>query len=138
MGSVFDKVDVRDESSGAIRHLDFMFPVDRAAHVDKEIVTHESMPDLQRALDDLLGSDHLPASSVQVVNGPVSFLAKAAQVIFHLLEYLLRVPFAAELMQPLEMASTQKTESVQAVQYLFLSLYSLRCCGQHRHAPFLA
>lgn len=95
MDSVFDKVDIRDKSSRSICHFDLMLPVDRAAHVKEEIVTHESMPDLQRALDDSVRANHLSADFVEVIDGPVTFFTEGAEVLFHLLEHLLCVTIAA-------------------------------------------
>ncbi len=135
MSSVFDKVDVCDESSHTICHFDLVLPVDGATHVKEEIVSHKRVPDLQRSLDDSLRADHLPTDLAEVVNGPVAFFTKAAQVLFHSLEYLLRVSVSAKAMQLLQVRPSQKNESVQALENLFLSFHSADCC-LHAPAPF--
>lgn len=135
MGSVFDKVDVCDESSHTICHFDLVLPVDGATHVKEEIVSHKRVPDLQRSLDDFLRADHLPTDLAEVVNGPVAFFTKAAQVLFHLFENLLRVTIPTQAVEPLNMDPTQKTESVQTLEDLLLSFHSADCC-LHRSAPF--
>lgn len=96
MDSVLNEVNVCDDRGGAVRHLDLMPPVDGAAHVEEEVVSHERVPNLQRALDDFLRADHLPADLVEVIDGPVSVLAEGVEVLFHLLEYLLCVAIAAQ------------------------------------------
>lgn len=89
--------------------------------MEKEIVSHQSVSDLEGAFDHLFRADHLPAVLIQVVDCAIPLFPETVNEISHLPEYLLGVPITAQAVQPLELPSTQKTESVQAVQDLLLS-----------------
>lgn len=119
------------------RDLLLVPPVRWAPDMEEEVIPHQDVFGLQRALDLFGGSDHIPAKLAQVVHGVVPF-PETMQVVFHLLQHLLCVPGAAQSVKALDVQPTHETELRQTVQDLLLPFHSLDGCRRHFPAPFSA